>query len=133
MTATPPRIRPVIPAVLSFLLSLAVSAPARATIQYAVSLDHPEKHLFQVTMTIPNVADEVTVQMAAWNTLYQIRDFSSHVQQVEAFAENGKAPVEKIDKQTWRIKGQGFIQVRYATYWDSRHHLGVVFRVAATA
>ncbi len=118
MTATPPRIRPVIPAVLSFLLSLAVSAPARATIQYAVSLDHPEKHLFQVTMTIPNVADEVTVQMAAWNTLYQIRDFSSHVQQVEAFAENGKAPVEKIDKQTWRIKGQGFIQVRYATYWD---------------
>ncbi len=86
MTAIPLRIRPVIPAVLSFLLSLAVSAPARATIQYAVSLEHPEKHLFQVTMTIPNVTDEVTVQMAAWNTLYQIRDFSSHVQQVEAFA-----------------------------------------------
>ncbi len=118
MTSTPPRIRPVIPAVLSFLLSLAVSAPARATIQYAVSLEHPEKHLFQVTMTIPNITDEVTVQMAAWNTLYQIRDFSSHVQQVEAFAENGKAPIEKIDKQTWRIKGQGFIQIRYATYWD---------------
>ncbi len=118
MTATPLRIRPVIPAILSFLLSLAVSAPARATIQYAVSLEHPEKHLFQVTMTIPNVTDEVTVQMAAWNTLYQIRDFSSHVQQVEAFAENGRAPVEKIDKQTWRIKGQGFIQVRYTTYWD---------------
>src|SRR6266702_1259652 len=41
-----------------------------------------------------------------------------HVQQVEAFAENGKAPIEKIDKQTWRINGQGFIQVRYTTYWD---------------
>ncbi len=100
------------------LTFLAFSASSQATIQYSVSLEHPERHLFHVTMIIPNVSGEVTVQMAAWNALYQIRDFSSHVQQVEAFTENGKAQVEKTDKQTWRIQGNGTITVRYVTYWD---------------
>lgn len=100
-----------------FLLSLsAASSPAE--ISYSVSLEHPERHLFHVTMTIPDVQGGVTVQMAAWNALYQIRDFSARVQQVEAFAGTEKAAVEKLDKQTWRVKGNGTITVRYATYWD---------------
>src|SRR6266481_3973509 len=69
-------------------------------------------------MSIPDVTDEVIVRMAAWNALYQIRDFSSRIQQVEAFSGSAKAPVEKMDKQTWRIVGQGTITIRYATYWD---------------
>jgi len=97
---------------------LAVCASSKATIQYSVSLEHPEQHLFHVTMKIPDVKGEITVQMAAWNALYQIRDFSSHVQQVEAFAGSKKAPFEKVDKQTWKVKGNGTITVRYATYWN---------------
>ena len=100
------------------LTMLAVGASSRATIQYSVSLEHPEQHLFHVTMTIPNVHGEVTVQIAAWNALYQIRDFSAHVRQVETLAGTEKAALEKVDKQTWRIKGNGQILVRYATYWD---------------
>jgi predicted metalloprotease with PDZ domain len=92
--------------------------PSRGTIQYAVSLEHPEQHLFHVTMTIPGVSGEVIVQMAAWNALYQIRDFSNHVGQVEAFIGSERAPIEKLDKQTWRIKGTGTIKIAYATYWD---------------
>jgi predicted metalloprotease with PDZ domain len=104
---------------LFLLLSfLAFGATANAAIQYSISLEHPEQHLFHVTMTIPDVKGEVTVQMAAWNALYQIRDFSAHVQQVEAFVGTEKAPIEKLDKQTWRIQGNGVITVRYATYWD---------------
>ncbi|HEX4544525.1 MAG TPA: hypothetical protein VH114_15270, partial [Candidatus Acidoferrum sp.] len=76
------------------------------------------QHLFHVTMTIPDVHSEVTVQMAAWNALYQIRDFCGHVQQVEALAGAEKVSIEKLDKQTWRIIGNGIITVRYATYWD---------------
>jgi len=102
---------------LIFLGLFTFSSGAKA-IQYSVSLEHPEQHLFHVTMTIPDVKGEVTVQMAAWNALYQIRDFSSHVQQVEALAGQGKAPIEKIDKQRWRIQGNGTITIRYATYWD---------------
>ncbi|HEX8879041.1 MAG TPA: hypothetical protein VF749_03380, partial [Candidatus Acidoferrum sp.] len=95
-----------------------VATGSQATIQYTVSLEHREHHLFHVTMTIPEVKGEVTVQMAAWNALYQIRDFSAHVQRVEAFVGAEKAPMEKVDKQTWRIQGNGTITVRYATYWD---------------
>ncbi len=92
--------------------------PTFATIRYEVSLAHPEQHLFHVTMTIPNVAGSVTVQMPAWNALYQIRDFSSHLQRVEAFSGAGRAPIEKIDKQAWRVEGNGTVSIRYATYWD---------------
>jgi len=83
-----------------------------------VSLAHPEQHLFHVTMTIPDVNGELTVEMPAWNALYQIRDFSDRVQQVEAFAGSERAPIEKLDKQTWRIRGNGTIKIQYAIYWD---------------
>jgi predicted metalloprotease with PDZ domain len=106
------------PAILGFLLMLTISSSSQATIHYAVSLDHPEQHLFHVTMTIPDVTGEVLVQMAAWNALYQIRDFSNHLRQVEAFAGSDRASVEKLDKQTWRIKGTGTVKITYATYWD---------------
>jgi predicted metalloprotease with PDZ domain len=91
---------------------------AKAAIRYEVSLAHPEQHLFHVTMQIPDVTGDVTVQMPAWNALYQIRDFSAHVQQVEAFVGADQAPIEKLDKQNWHIHGKGTVTIRYATYWD---------------
>jgi predicted metalloprotease with PDZ domain len=95
-----------------------VAASASATIRYGISLANPEQHLFHVTMTIPDVKGEVTIQMPAWNALYQIRDFASHVREVAAFSGTTKLPIEKIDKQTWVIHGSGEITVRYATWWD---------------
>ena len=118
MTSTSARCRLLISGRLWLLFILTLSSSARATIQYAVFLDHPERHLFHVTMTIPDVTGEVLVQMPAWNALYQIRDFSSHVQQVEASAGSQQAFIEKVDKQTWRIKGTGTIKLSYAAYWD---------------
>jgi predicted metalloprotease with PDZ domain len=94
------------------------SSGSRADIGYLISVDHPEQHLFHVTITIPDVRETVTVQMAAWNALYQIRDFSSHVGRVQAFVGSAPVPVEQIDKQTWRIKADGTVIVRYAAYWD---------------
>ena len=99
--------------------------PGSATIRYTVSLANPEQHLFHVTLTIPDVRGEITVQMPAWNALYQIRDFSAHLGRLEAFTTVGRANMEKLDKQTWRIQvggdaagGSGEITVRYAAYWD---------------
>jgi len=112
------RRRLLIPASLCLFLSLTIGSFARATIQYAVLLDHPERHLFHVTMTIPDANGEVIVRMPAWNALYQIRDFSSHVQHVESFAGSERSPIEKVDKQAWRIKGAGTIKITYAAYWD---------------
>jgi predicted metalloprotease with PDZ domain len=96
-----------------------VSPPAlRAEIRYAVSLAHPEQHLFHVSIEIPDVKDELKLQMAAWNALYEIRDFSSHVQQVQAFMDGQRVPIEKLDKLTWHVKGSGTVTVRYDTFWD---------------
>jgi predicted metalloprotease with PDZ domain len=111
-------LRAMFPATALLVCALGWASPSRGTIRYGVSINQPEQHLFHVTMTIPDVSGEVTVRLPAWNALYQIRDFSSHVQQVEALVGSAKAPIEKLDKQTWRIAGQGTITVRYTTYWD---------------
>ena len=105
-------------ALLCFLILPLSSSSSNAAIRYEVSLAHPEQHLFHVTMTIPNVAREVTVKMAAWNALYQIRDFSSHVQNVTALAGTEISSIEKLDKQSWRVTGKGTIAIRYDSYWD---------------
>jgi predicted metalloprotease with PDZ domain len=111
-----------------FLVAGCGFAPAsRATIRYEISLEHPDQHLFHITMIIPEVTDQVAVQIPAWNALYQIRDFSAHIERVEASQgpdESVNAPssspaaTEKVDKQTWHITGRGTVTVRYATYWD---------------
>jgi predicted metalloprotease with PDZ domain len=96
-----------------------VSRPARATIDYSVSVAHPERHLFNVTMRVPNVRDRVFLQMPAWNALYQIRDFSSHMLQVAARDEAGAPlPIVKLDKQTWQVSGAGTLTVNYPIFWD---------------
>ena len=104
--------------VFAALLSAFLADHAVATIRYRVSLDHPERHIFHVSMEIPDVSGEVTVQMPAWNALYQIRDFSAHVREVQAFVGSTPAALDKLDKQTWRISGNGTITVRYSSYWD---------------
>jgi hypothetical protein len=88
------------PAITFFVCALSCASSSEATIRYEVSLNHPEQHLFHVTMTIPNVNGEVEVEIPAWNALYQIRDFGSHIQHVEASAGTTKTLTEKVDKQT---------------------------------
>jgi predicted metalloprotease with PDZ domain len=90
-----------------------------ATISYQVSLANPSQHLFHVTINIPNVHGDLTLQIPAWNALYEIRDFSSRVQRVSAFIGSLPLPIEKVDKLTWHIRGEGIVSVRYAIYWDS--------------
>lgn len=104
--------------ILSAILSAFLCNHATATIRYRLSLDHPERHMFHVSIEIPDVNGEVILQMPAWNALYQIRDFSAHVRGVQAFAGSDPAALSKLDKQTWQIIGNGTITVRYSTYWD---------------
>jgi predicted metalloprotease with PDZ domain len=102
----------------AFVLCLILPCRADAEIRYTVSLAHPERHTFQVEMEVPAVQGDLTLQMAAWNALYEIRDFSSHVQQVRAFANGQPVGIEKLDKLTWQVHGTGEITVKYDTFWD---------------
>lgn len=108
-----------LPIALTLVFSLFFfSAPTTAAIRYEVSLAHPEQHLFHVSMEVPDVQGNLKLQMAAWNALYEIRDFSSHVQQVEAYANGQRVDIEKLDKLTWQVKAKGTVTVKYATFWD---------------
>jgi len=113
---TRPSVRCLVVGVLSAWLCAAV--PARADIRYTISLAHPEQHLFHVTMEVPDVSGHVDLQMAAWDALYQIRDFSSHVERVSATVNGQDAAIEKLDKLTWRVQGSGTIKLSYDTFWD---------------
>jgi predicted metalloprotease with PDZ domain len=97
----------------------AAASPAQATIRYEVALSRPADHTFRVSMTIPAVEESVTIQMAAWDALYQIRDFAHHVTGLRAGDASGRGfPVTRMDKQTWRIDGSGEVRVQYDTFWD---------------
>ena len=78
-----------------FLGLIFLAVPVQAAIHYTVSVEHPEQHLFHVTMEIPDVSDEVIVAMPAWNALYQVRDFAMHVQRVNASVGDKPVPIEK--------------------------------------
>lgn len=102
-----------------FLLVFFFVSPCQATISYEISLARPSQHLFHVTMTVPDVRGELLLQMPAWNALYEIRDFSSRIQRVEASSGSQSLAVEKVDKLSWRIRGDGSVTIRYAIYWDT--------------
>src|SRR5579862_2074728 len=98
-------------AAVSLLAALVFAAPARATIRYEISLSRPAQHQFHVTMTIPDVRQNVVVQMPAWSTLYQIRDFAYHVADLHAVDSTGKPlHVVRSDKQTWTIQARGEVR-----------------------
>jgi predicted metalloprotease with PDZ domain len=123
VTFTVPRMRPGVAATLLLFFG-GICAPVGGAqtsppIRYEVSLAHPERHLFHVLMRFPAFG-ETLVRMPSWNALYQIRDFSSHVQDVEAHIGADRAPIQKIDKQTWRVMGEGIVRIDYRVYWDER-------------
>jgi predicted metalloprotease with PDZ domain len=97
----------------------AIAGPAQATIRYEVSVAEPEKHIFHVKMTVPDVKDELTVQLPAWNALYQIRDFAYRVQDIRARdAGDARLAMVKLDKQTWQVRGRTAVTLEYAIVWD---------------
>lgn len=102
--------------------------PASATIAYRVSLANPDRHIFNVEMTIPVNGKEVVTALPAWNTLYQVRDFSYRVTAVSALCPASMAPltVQLLDKDTWRVSlgdtcqpgDRNRLEIRYSIQWD---------------
>ncbi len=95
---------------------------AHGNIQYSISLDKMEEHIIDVSVSITDVHGSVLIQMPTWNATYQIRDFASRIQNMQAYTgpwETHKiVPITKLDKQTWRITGDGSIGMSYSIFWD---------------
>ena len=97
---------------LIFVTAIAAS-PARATVRYKVSIDHPEKHMFAVEMEVPQFQLGTTVALPAWNALYQVRDFSYRMRDLRlavigsADMAAGEIRLIPVDKDTWAIGTNG--------------------------
>jgi predicted metalloprotease with PDZ domain len=75
---------------------------ASAKWQYQITLTDASHQLLHIHMVVAPTAPDLKVQLPVWNALYQIRDFSHHVNWLRAYDANGKpSPVTKIDKTTW--------------------------------
>jgi predicted metalloprotease with PDZ domain len=118
---------PKLVASLSLFAFTLAAGPASATVEYRVSLAHPEKHRFQIQMQVRvgENDESVVVALPAWNALYQIRDFSYRVRDVRRASEVSSRvalDAHKLDKQTWRIPvsvpARGRVNIEYSIEWD---------------
>ena len=85
-------------------------------------------------MIIPAVRGSVTVQMPAWNALYQIRDFAYRVTDFHAANASGNAlPVRRLDKETWRIEAptNGQTEIRIENVTPKQCHGGLALKGSA--
>jgi len=73
-------------------------------VHYTITLANQAEHLVQVRIEIPPGAEARDLQLPVWNGLYQVRDFSQHVNWVHAATlSGGKLPLRQLDKSRWRI------------------------------
>ena len=100
-----------------FLLS---ASPAEATIRYTVSLAARSSNRFLVHMEVPNVDGSLEIHMPTWNALYQIRDFSSRIEQLHASTASGAAvPLLRLTPHSWRAEPvHGTVVLDYEIFWD---------------
>jgi predicted metalloprotease with PDZ domain len=76
-----------------------------SAITYVVTPRRPEAHLFSVELSIPDPGTApITLSLPAWIPgSYMIRDFARNIVSIAAADAAGPLPIEKLDKQTWRL------------------------------
>ena len=91
-------------------------APILATLR---PLDLPQ-HLFEVELTFPAeaVASGAVAAMPAWTPgSYLVRDYARFVDRVRAVEGRREQPLEKLDKQRWRLPAsKRDLTIRYRVY-----------------
>jgi predicted metalloprotease with PDZ domain len=86
---------------------------------YRVRPENPEAHLFIVELEISSPPHpEIALSIPAWIPgSYMIRDFARNVVSIGAADCAGPIPVEKRDKQTWRLSATGnAVTLSYRVY-----------------
>jgi predicted metalloprotease with PDZ domain len=91
-------------------------------ITYRVTPARPAAHVFAVELLIPDPGtDPLILSLPAWIPgSYMIRDFARNIIAIDALGASGRVPIEKLDKQTWAVTGDGdALRIRYEVYaWE---------------
>ncbi len=100
-----------------------IAAPKLPTFHYTVSFDARSQQYVEVSAVFPTEgANELELMLPTWTPgSYLIREFSRHLEAVEARSDDRWLPVEKTAKNRWTIQTNGAdrVQVDYRVY--SRH------------
>lgn len=100
------------------LLSFAVKAQEK--FEFKVSFTEPQAHYADVEMNIQGVKKSyIDLKMPVWQPgSYLIREFPKNVEFFKASVSGKEVPVQKINKNTWRIftNNANSIQVSYKVY-----------------
>src|SRR6202789_1240394 len=81
---------------------------ASAATEYTIVLAHPEQHLVEVHLALPEGSAHRELQLPVWNALYQIRDFSQYVNWIHAKDRTGRAlSVRQLNPSCWEVMGAG--------------------------
>ena len=102
-----------------------VSAQPQAT-EYFVSLADYTHHFAHVSIRFPQATGTITLNLPAWNALYQVRDFAANVENVQAADASGR-PVPVVNSKTseWEITSAGHcVVVDYNIHLDSSGPFG---------
>jgi predicted metalloprotease with PDZ domain len=100
-----------------------VSADSRSgarAIEYTVTFPAPQTHYAEVVAQIPaDRRPSIELMMAVWTPgSYLVREFERNVENVVATAGGKDLPIEKTEKNRWRITSDGVdtVTVRYRVY-----------------
>lgn len=81
------------------------SKTAPPAIHYRVEVASLQAHLFQVTLTIARPAPQQRVSLPVWIPgSYLVREFSRHLQQLQARQRKAAVPLRQLDKNTWEAE-----------------------------
>ena len=103
-----------------FLLSMATTSPkstsrvakrtpaqakaAAAPVHYAIDASDVHAHLYRVTLTIDKPAKNQRLSLPVWIPgSYMVREFSKHLQKLEAMQNGNQVAVTQLDKCHWQV------------------------------
>ncbi len=90
-----------------------------AAVHYRIEAPDPRNHLFQVTLTMASPAAAQELVLPVWIPgSYLVREFSRHLQDVQARQGRKACAVTQIDKHRWRVDCQPGkpLELRYAVH-----------------
>lgn len=97
-------------------MTITGSAFAQTSINFQVSFSEPQAHYAEIQMDISGLKQEyIDIKMPVWTPgSYLVREYSRHVESVEACDENGQVlDVRKTAKNTWRVHAKNHEKVSF--------------------
>lgn len=77
---------------------------ATAGVHYEVAIPDVHTHLFHIRLTIAQPAAQQLLQLPAWIPgSYMVREFSKHLQELQAQQEGSSPTLTQLDKHSWQV------------------------------